>query len=68
MLNRLLKLVVDQNIADYITSKYNIDISYKDMAHTNYYGILMGVQFTSFVYQFYGLLLDILILGLSRAQ
>jgi len=38
------------------------------MNHTNYYGLLMGLQFTSFIYQFYGLIIDILIIGLNRAN
>ena len=68
VLNRLLRLIVDHNIADYITSKNNVDICYKDMSHTSRYGILLGLQFTSFVFQFYGFVLDLLILGLVRAS
>ena len=48
---RLLRLVMDHNIADYITSKNNVVIAYKDMAHTNSYGIIRGLQFASFVMQ-----------------
>ena len=68
MLNRLLRLIVDHNIADYITGKNNVVISYKDMSHTNSYGFIRGLQFASFVTQFYGLVLDLLILGLTRAS
>lgn len=67
LLNRLLRLIVDHNLADYMTSKNNVVITYKDMNHTNIYGILHGLQFTSFIMQFYGLVLDLLILGLNRA-
>ncbi|KAL4464690.1 hypothetical protein ABPG74_011251 [Tetrahymena malaccensis] len=67
-LNRLLRLIVDHNIADYMTAKNNIVINFKDMNHTNSYGINHGLQFTSFLYQFYGLILDLLILGLQRAS
>ena len=42
---------MDHNIADYITSKNNVVIAYKDMAHTNSYGIIRGLQFASFVMQ-----------------
>ncbi|ONK57281.1 uncharacterized protein A4U43_C10F18460 [Asparagus officinalis] len=35
MLNRLLRLVLDDNIADYVTAKNNVVLSYKDMSHTN---------------------------------
>jgi pre-mRNA-processing factor 8 len=67
LINRLLRLIVDHNIADYITTKNNIVISYKDMSHINSYGMIRGLQFSSFVFQYYGLILDLLILGLTRA-
>ena len=35
MLNRLLRLIMDHNLADYITSKNNVQLNYKDMNHTN---------------------------------
>jgi pre-mRNA-processing factor 8 len=50
-----------------MTTKNNIVISYKDMSHTNSYGLIRGLQFASFIMQFYGLILDILVLGLQRA-
>ena len=68
LLNRLLRLIVDHNIADYITAKNNVQLSYKDMMHTNSYGLLRGLQFASFVFQYYGLVLDLLLLGLTRAS
>lgn len=68
MLNRLLRLIVDYNIADYMTSKNNVTIAYKDMSHTNSYGIIRGLQFASFITQYYGLMLDLLVLGLTRAS
>ncbi|KAL1220606.1 Pre-mRNA-processing-splicing factor 8A [Cardamine amara subsp. amara] len=68
LLNKLLRLIVDSNIADYVTAKNNVDLSYKDMRHTNSYGLIRGLQFSSFVTQFYGLVLDLLLLGLTRAS
>eukprot|EP00199_Chlamydomonas_sp_CCMP681_P000039 CAMPEP_0119105026 /NCGR_PEP_ID=MMETSP1180-20130426/3084_1 /TAXON_ID=3052 ORGANISM="Chlamydomonas cf sp, Strain CCMP681" /NCGR_SAMPLE_ID=MMETSP1180 /ASSEMBLY_ACC=CAM_ASM_000741 /LENGTH=1353 /DNA_ID=CAMNT_0007089951 /DNA_START=3 /DNA_END=4064 /DNA_ORIENTATION=+ len=68
LLNRLLRLIVDHNIADYMTSKNNIVIAYKDMSHTNGYGLIRGLQFSSFIVQYYGLILDLLLLGLTRAS
>lgn len=68
LLNRLLRLIVDHNIADYMTAKNNITINYKDMNHTNSFGIVRGLQFSSLVVQYYGLVLDLLILGLRRAS
>lgn len=68
LLNRLLRLIVDHNIADYMTAKNNVVISYKDMSHTNGYGLIRGLQFSSFIMQYYGLILDLLLLGLTRAS
>jgi hypothetical protein len=68
MLNRLLRLIVDHNIADYMSAKNNVVISYKDMSHTNSYGLIRGLQFASFITQYYGLVLDLLVLGLTRAS
>lgn len=68
LLNRLLRLIVDHNIADYMTAKNNVVINYKDMNHTNSYGIIRGLQFSSFIVQYYGLVLDLLVLGLHRAS
>ncbi|KAJ3320388.1 Pre-mRNA-processing-splicing factor 8 [Boothiomyces sp. JEL0866] len=68
LLNRLLRLIVDHNIADYMTSKNNVALTYKDMNHVNAYGLIRGLQFASFLFQYYGLVLDLLILGLNRAS
>ena len=68
LLNRLLRLIIDPNMADYITSKNNVIINFKDMSYINKYGLLKAHQFSSFVYQFYGLVIDILILGHDRAM
>ena len=67
LLNRLLRLIMDPNLADYITSKNNVNISFKDMRYVNSYGLIQGLQFSSFVTQYYGLLLDILLIGPNRA-
>ncbi|CAM9141797.1 unnamed protein product [Lampetra planeri] len=68
LLNRLLRLIVDHNIADYMTAQNNVVINYKDMNHTNSYGIIRGLQFASFIVQYYGLVMDLLVLGLHRAS
>ncbi|KAJ5028389.1 NUC071 domain-containing protein [Bipolaris maydis] len=68
MLNRLLRLIMDHNLADYITAKNNVQLNYKDMNHVNAYGMIRGLQFSGFVFQYYGLVLDILLLGLQRAN
>ncbi|CAB4304759.1 unnamed protein product [Prunus armeniaca] len=68
MLNRLLGLILDRYLADYITAKNNVLLCYKDMNHTNSYGLIRGLQFASFVVQYYGLVVDLLLLGLTRAS
>ncbi|BCR94469.1 U4/U6-U5 snRNP complex subunit PRP8 [Aspergillus luchuensis] len=68
LLNRMLRLIMDHNLADYITSKNNVQLSYKDMNHTNSYGLIRGLQFSGFVFQYYGLMIDLLLLGLQRAS
>ncbi|GIX65498.1 pre-mRNA processing splicing factor PRP8 [Babesia caballi] len=68
LLVRLLRLIVDHNIAEYITAKNNVNISFKDMSHVNSFGFIRGLQFGSFVFQYYGLVLDLLLLGITRAS
>ncbi|KAF2404745.1 putative pre-mRNA splicing factor [Trichodelitschia bisporula] len=68
LLNRLLRLIMEHNLADYITSKNNVQLNYKDMNHTNNYGLIRGLQFSAFVFQYYGLVIDLLLLGLQRAS
>ena len=68
LLNRLLRHIVEHNLADYMTSKSNVVINYKDMNHTNAYGLIHGLQFSSFIFQYYALILDLLVLGLQRAN
>lgn len=67
LLNHLLRLVMDPNIADYITAKNNVNFNYKDMNHINQYGLIRGLKFASFVYQYYALNTDLMILGSERA-
>ena len=43
LLNRLLRLIIDHNLADYMTTKNNVVINFKDMNHTNSYGIVQGL-------------------------
>ena len=68
LLNRLLRLVMDHNMADYMTAKNNVTVSFKDMNHVNSYGLLRGLQFGGFIMQYYGLIIDLLLLGLPRAS
>jgi pre-mRNA-processing factor 8 len=47
---------------------FSFFFSPQDMNHTNSYGIIRGLQFASFIVQYYGLVLDLLVLGLQRAS
>ena len=38
------------------------------MSHVNAYGMIRGLQFSNFIFQYYGLVLDLLVLGLQRAS
>eukprot|EP00921_Rhytidocystis_pertsovi_P010156 GHVQ01016254.1.p1 GENE.GHVQ01016254.1~~GHVQ01016254.1.p1 ORF type:complete len:1389 (-),score=164.53 GHVQ01016254.1:542-4489(-) len=38
------------------------------MSHINSFGLVRGLQFASFVFQYYGLILDLLMLGLTRSS
>jgi pre-mRNA-processing factor 8 len=49
-------------------TKNNTVLTYKDMARTNAYSMIRGLQFSAFVFQYYGLVLDVLTLGLQRAS
>lgn len=48
-------------MADYMTGKNNVQIAYKDMSHTNSFGLVRGLQFATFITQYYGLILDLLV-------
>ena len=68
LMNRLLRLCLDHNLADYMTAKCNVPLAYKDMQHVNAFGLIRGLQFSSFMFQYYGLMVDLLLLGLERAN
>ena len=65
LLNRLLRLIIDETWTDYIISKNNVNISFKDI-WDNSYRFIQSLQFNSFVTQYYWLLLDILIIWPNR--
>ncbi|PXF40526.1 Pre-mRNA-processing-splicing factor 8 [Gracilariopsis chorda] len=67
LLNRMIRLGIDHNLADYVTAKNNVNISFKVMPHRNFYGLTRGLQFSPFVMQYYGLMVDLLVPGLRRA-
>ena len=62
LLQRLLRLILDHDLVDYIAAKNNTVLTYKEMAHTNTHGLIRGLRFSAFVFQYYGLVVD-LVLG-----
>ncbi|KAG9091169.1 pre-mRNA-splicing factor 8 [Ceratobasidium sp. 370] len=52
LLNHLLHLILDHNLVDYIMAKNNTVLTYKDMACTNAFGLICGLQFSAFVFQY----------------
>lgn len=63
LLLKLLKIVVDPALADYMISRNNCRVVYKDMGYTNHVGFLKGFQFSAFVHRFYSLAVDLCVLG-----
>ena len=49
MLNRVLRLIMDHNLADYMTSKNNVNLNFKDMNYVNNIGLLHGMNFSGFL-------------------
>ncbi|ADM11361.1 U5 snRNP pre-mRNA splicing factor Prp8 [Encephalitozoon intestinalis ATCC 50506] len=63
LLSKLLKLVLDPTLADYIISRNNCLVFYKDMRYTNHVGFIKGFQLSAFVYKFYSFIIDLCVLG-----
>ena len=45
LFNRLLRLIVDRNVAVCITATNNVVLNFKDMDLANSYGLIYGLQF-----------------------
>lgn len=63
LLSKLLKLVLEPTLADYIISRNNCRVVYKDMSYTNHVGFLRGFQLSAFVYKLYSFVIDLCVLG-----
>ncbi|MES1917890.1 MAG: pre-mRNA-splicing factor 8, partial [Cercozoa sp. M6MM] len=59
---------MDYELANYMTARNNATLTYKDMSHINNTGLIRGLQFSGFLFQFWGLVLDLLLLDLTRAD
>lgn len=63
LLSKLLKLIMDPTLSDYIISRNNCQVFYKDMVYTNHVGYIKGFQFSPFVHKFYSFIIDLCVLG-----
>ncbi|TBU16093.1 subunit of U5 snRNP spliceosome [Ordospora colligata] len=63
LLSKLLKLVIDPVLVDYMISRNNCRICYKDMSYTNHVGYISGFQFYAFLHKFYMFVIDLCVLG-----
>jgi len=65
---KILIYTIDRNIVNYIITKNNCKIFYKDMIYTNCVGLVKGLVFSGFLFQFYSMILDLFILGLKNIK
>ncbi|KAL0237114.1 hypothetical protein PCE1_000511 [Barthelona sp. PCE] len=63
LLNKILRLFMDDAIADYITSRCNVEVDHKDSSYLNVVGVLKGFEFSALIGELCGLVLDLLLLG-----
>lgn len=62
----LLELIMDKSLVDYIVSRHDVVLEFKDMSYNHHQGIIRGFMFSSFLTQFWGLLIDVLLVGHQR--
>ncbi|EPY24536.1 pre-mRNA-processing factor 8 [Strigomonas culicis] len=63
-----LELIMDEALVDYIVSRHNIRLKFKDMEYDHHKGLIRGFMFSSFLAQYWGLIMDVLLLGTQRSQ
>lgn len=59
LLKRLLKIFVDPILVDYMISRNNSTVSYKDMSYVNTLGYISGFSFSPFIFKAYTFFLDL---------
>ncbi|KAH9601384.1 PRO8NT domain [Trypanosoma melophagium] len=64
----LLELVMDKSLVEYIVSRHDVVVEFKDMSYQCRKGLLRGFMFSSFLAQYWGLVTDVLLLGTQRSQ
>lgn len=63
---QMLELIMDKSLVDYIVSRHNVTLEFKDMSYLHHQGIIRGFMFSSFLAQYWGLLIDVLLVGRQR--
>lgn len=61
LLNKLLRIFIDPVVVDFIIARLGCRVVYKDMSLTNAVGVIKGLQFSSFIYAFWTLSMDIVL-------
>lgn len=61
LLTRMLRLVLDPILVDYMVSRNNASICYKDMNFINCVGIVKGLAFAPFISMFYNMCVDLML-------
>ncbi|EAN99773.1 PRP8 protein homologue, putative [Trypanosoma cruzi] len=64
----LLEMVMDKTLVEYIVSRHDVVVEFKDMSYQCRKGLLRGFMFSSFLSQYWGLVVDVLLLGTQRSQ
>ena len=68
LFRKILELIMDKTLVDYIMARHNVTLQFRDMSHTHGFGLLRGFQFSAFLAQVWGLVIDLMVLGTQRAR
>ena len=68
LVRHLLELVMHPELVNYIVAKHSVKLEYKDMEHLHHVGLIRGLMFSSFITQYWGLIVDLMLLGSRRSQ
>nr|UXY88510.1 splicing factor Prp8 [Cryptomonas curvata] len=67
-LKKILLAILDENLIEYVISKNNVKLYYKDMFYLNSIGLIRGLAFSGFLLQIYLLITDLFLLGIDTAK
>jgi pre-mRNA-processing factor 8 len=67
LMKSLLSLILHPTLVDYICSRHDVKVEFKDMSYEHHVGLIRGYQFSSFLAQFWCFVIDLLLLGSDRA-